>query len=103
MSRKLALILACGMLGLSFSFNVQALTVSFPRAQTGTPHITLVRDWCGWGFHRAYTGTCIRNGTVLAPPVVVAPRVVVAPPVVAPRVVCPYGYYFGPYGRCLPY
>ena len=103
MSKRLAVILACGVLVSLFSSNIRALTVSFAWAQTRTPHITLVRDWCGWGFHRAYTGTCIRNGTVLAPPVVVAPRVVVAPPVVAPRVVCPYGYYLGPYGRCLPY
>ena len=116
MSKRLAVILACGVLVSLFSSNVRALTVSFAWAQTRTPHITLVRDWCGWGFHRAYTGTCIRNGTVLAPPVAVAPHYVppvvvphvvvaphYAPPVVVAPAVCPYGYYLGPYGRCLPY
>ena len=97
MSKRLAVILACGVLVSLFSSNVRALTVSFAWAQTRTPHITLVRDWCGWGFHRGPYGHCIRNGTVYAPPVVVVP-----PVVVAPRVVCPYGYYRGPYGRCLP-
>ncbi len=101
MSKKLA-VMACSALLSLFSFNVQALTVSSPRAQTPAPDITLVRDWCGWGFHRGPYGHCIRNGTVYVPPVVVAPRVVVVPPVVA-RPVCPYGYYLGPYGRCLPY
>ena len=96
MSRKLALILACSVLVSSFSFNVQALPVLSVPAQTAAPDITLVRDWCGLGFHRGPYGHCIRNGTVYAPPVVVVP-----PVVVAPRVVCPYGYYLGPYGRCL--
>jgi hypothetical protein len=99
MSRKLALILACGVS--SFSFNVQAVPVVSVLAQTAAPNITLVRDWCGWGFHRGPYGHCIRNGTVYAPPVVVVPPVVVAPHVVG--AVCPYGYYLGPYGRCLPY
>jgi len=40
-------------------------------------------------------------------PVVVAPAtpVVVAPsaPVVVAPIACPYGYYLGPYGHCLPY
>jgi hypothetical protein len=102
MSRKLV-VMACSALVSLFSFNVQALTVSSPAAQTAAPDITLVRGFCGWGFHRGPYGHCIRNGTVYVPPVVVAPRVVVVPPVVvAPRVVCPYGYYLGPYGRCLP-
>ena len=107
MSKRLAVILACGVLVSLFSSNVQALTVSFPRAQIGTPHITLVRDWCGWGLHRGPYGHCIRNGTVYVPPVVVAPAapVVVVPavPVVVSPLVCPYGYYLGPYGLCLPY
>jgi len=84
--------------------------------------ITLVRDGCGLGFHRALCG-CIRNYTacpvvvapvapvVVAPhyaPVVVAPHHVVAPVVVAPHhvvapVVCPHGYYLGAHGACLPY
>ena len=96
MSRKLALILACSVLVSSFSFNVQALPILSVPAQTVAPDIMLVRDFCGWGFHRGPYGHCIRNGTVYAPPVVVVP-----PVVVAPRVVCPYGYYLGPYGRCL--
>jgi hypothetical protein len=33
-------------------------------------------------------------------PVIVAPSPVVVPAVVAP-IVCPSGYYLGPYGRCL--
>jgi hypothetical protein len=102
MSKKLA-VMACAALVSLFSFNVQALTVSSPRAQTAAPDIALVRGFCGWGFHRGPYGGCIRNGTVYVPPVVVAPRVVVVPPVVVPRPVCPYGYYLGPYGRCLPY
>ena len=102
MSRKLALILACSVLVSSFSFNVQALPVLSVPAQTAAPDITLVRGFCGWGFHRGPYGHCIRNGTVYAPPVVVAPPEVVAPHVVVTPAVCPYGYYLGPYGRCLP-
>lgn len=76
------------------------------RPQPTAPGITLVRDGCGLGFHWAPCG-CIRNYTacpvVVAPvaPVVVAPQY--APPVVVTPAVCPYGYYLGPYGRCLPY
>lgn len=113
MSRKLALILACGTLVSSFSFNVQALPGLSVPAQTAAPEITLVRDWCGLGFHRGPYGYCHRNGTVVVPPVIVAPSpVVVAPspvvvvpavPVVVPPLVCPYGYFLGPYGHCLPY
>ena len=103
MSRKLALILACSVPVSLFSFNVQALPVLSVPAQTTAPETTLVRGFCGLGFHRGPYGGCIRNGTVYVPPVVVAPRVVVAPPVVVAPAVCPYGYYLGPYGRCLPY
>ena len=100
MSRKLALILACG--ASLFSFSVQASPILFVPVQKAAPDITLVRGFCGWGFHREY-GYCIRNGTVYAPPVVVVPPVVVQHPVVVTPTVCPYGYYLGPYGRCLPY
>jgi hypothetical protein len=109
MSRKLALILAAGMVVSLSSFNVQALPVSSMPARTAGPNVTLVRGFCGLGFHREY-GYCVRNGTAYAPPpvvvvppppVVVAPRY--APPVVVTPSVCPYGYYLGPYGRCLPY
>ena len=121
MSRKLALILACGLLASSFSSNVQALPALSAISQTAAPVITLVRGFCGLGFHRGPYGYCVRNGTVYVPPVVVVPTApvvvtpaapivvtpaapaVVAPvaPVVVAPVVCPYGYYLGPYGRCL--
>jgi PXPV repeat-containing protein len=116
MSRGFALILACG--ASLFSFGVQASPIRFAPMQKAAPDIILVWDWCGLGFHRSPYGYCIRNGTLAVPPVVVAPSpvvvapspVVVAPspvivapsPVVAP-IVCPSGYYLGPYGRCLLY
>ena len=117
MSRVLALILAGG--ALLFSLSGQASPIHFGPAQT-TPDITLVRDFCGLGFHRGPYGYCMRNGTVPVPPVVVVPSpvvvapapvvvapspVVVAPavPAVVPAMLCPYGYYLGPYGHCLPY
>jgi hypothetical protein len=115
MSRKLALILACGLLVSLFSSDVKALPALFATAQTAAPNITLVRGFCGLGFHRGPYGYCVRNGTVYVPPVVVAPAtpVIVAPtvpavvapaaPVVVAPIVCPYGYYLGPYGHCLPY
>jgi hypothetical protein len=107
MSRGFALILACG--ASLFSFGVQASPILVAPMQKATSDIILVWDWCGLGFHRSPYGYCIRNGTVVVAPVVVAPSpVVVAPspvvvgpsPVVAP-IVCPSGYYLGPYGRCL--
>ena len=103
MSRGFALILACG--ASLFSFGVQASPIPFAPIQKAAPDIILVWDWCGLGFHRSAYGYCIRNGTVAVAPVVeVAPPpvVVVPPPVVAP-IVCPSGYYLGPYGRCLLY
>lgn len=108
MSRGFALILACG--ASLFSFGVQASPILFAPMQKAASDIILVWDWCGLGFHRSVYGYCIRNGTVAAPPVVVTPSpviverpVVVEPsPVVAP-IVCPSGYYLGPYGRCLLY
>jgi hypothetical protein len=108
MSKRIALILACG--ASLFSFGVQASPILFAPMQKTAPDIILVWDWCGLGFHRSVYGNCIRNGTVAAPPLVVAPSTVViepAPvvepsPVVAP-LVCPSGYYLGPYGRCLLY
>jgi hypothetical protein len=111
MSRGFALILACG--ASLFSFGVQASPVLFAPMQKAASDIILVWDWCGLGFHRSPYGYCIRNGTVAMPPVVVAPSpvvvapspVVVAPaaPVVVAPMVCPSGYYLGPYGRCLLY
>ncbi len=115
MSRGFALILACGASLFSFSFGVQASPILFPPMQKGASDIILVWDWCGLGFHRSVYGYCIRNGTVAVPPVVETPTVVVpsptvvvpSPVVVAPSpvvvapIVCPSGYYLGPYGRCL--
>ena len=106
MLSKLSLVLIGGVLTSSFSVSAQASPFSSVRPQPAAAVITLVRDGCGLGFHWAPCG-CIRNYTVcpvvVAPvaPVVVAPQY--APPVVATPAVCPYGYYLGPYGRCLPY
>jgi len=106
MLSKLSFVLACGVLASSFSMNAQASLLSSVRPQPTAPVITLVREGCGLGFHMAVCG-CIRNWTacpvVVVPvaPVVVAPQY--APPVVATPAVCPYGYYLGSYGRCLPY
>jgi len=112
MSRGFALILACG--AALLSFGVQASPILFPPMQKAASDIILVWDWCGLGFHRDVYGYCIRNGTVAVPPVVETPTVVVpsptvvvpSPVVVAPSavvapIVCPSGYYLGPYGRCL--
>jgi hypothetical protein len=106
MLSKVSLVLACGVLASSLSIAAQASPISSVRPQAVTAPVTLVRDGCGIGFHMAPCG-CIRNYTacpvIVAPvaPVVVAPQY--APPVVATPAVCPYGYYLGPYGRCLPY
>jgi hypothetical protein len=121
MSKNVALMLAAFMLVSLFSFDAEALP-GLPAAQPSSPNVTLVRGFCGLGFHREY-GHCIRNGTAYVPPVVVTPHVVVTPPVVvaphyAPHVVvaphyttpvvvapsvCPHGYYHGANGHCLPY
>ena len=115
MLRGFVVVFACGWS--LFSFSVQASPFLLPMQKTESD-ITLVRGFCGLGFHRGPYGYCIRNGTVPAPPVVVVPSpvvvapspvvvapstVVVAPaaPVVVAPMVCPYGYYLGPYGRCL--
>ena len=108
---RLSFLLVCGVLTWSFSTNAQASPLSLVRLAPTPAALTLVRDGCGIGFHYAACG-CIRNYTacpIVVAPVVVAPTapaVVVphyAPPVVATPAVCPYGYYLGPYGRCLPY
>ena len=107
MSRGFALILACGATLLSFS--LQASPIHFAPMQKAASDIILVWDWCGVGFHRSPYGYCVPGGLLAAPPVVVVPSpVIVAPsPVVVPEVVapivCPSGYYLGPYGRCLLY
>ena len=104
MSRAFAFILACG--ASLFSFGVQASPIHFAPMQKAASDIILVWDWCGLGFHRSAYGYCVRNGTVAVAPVVeVAPSpvVVAPPPVVVAPIVCPSGYYLGPYGRCLLY
>ena len=107
MSRGFALILACG--ASLFSFGVQASPIHFAPMQKAASDIILVWDWCGVGFHRSPYGYCVPGGLLAAPPVVVAPSpvIVVPSPVVVPEVVapivCPSGYYLGPYGRCLLY
>src|SRR5216684_1442940 len=97
---KIASILACGVVASMFSFDVQAFPGLPASAQVAAPEVTRVRDFCGLGFHRGPYGACVPNGVPYGyvAPVVVAPAVMVAP-----RVVCPYGYYYyAPYGRCVP-
>jgi hypothetical protein len=97
MLKRMSLILACGVLGSLFASGVQALPVSSAPAQMAAPAVTLVRGFCGLGFHRGPYGYCVRNGVpyygYVPPPVVV---------VGVPRV-CPFGFYMGPYGRCYQY
>jgi hypothetical protein len=96
---KIASILACGVVASIFPFSAQALPGS-PASQVSASDVILVRDFCGLGFHRNPWGACVPNGT---PYGYVAPVVVAPAAVVAPRVVCPYGYYYyGPYNRCVP-
>ena len=102
---KIASIVACGLVASLFSFSAEAFPGS-PSPQVSTSDVMQVRDFCGLGFHRNPWGTCVPNGTPYGyvAPGYVAP-VVVAPPavVVAPRVACPYGYYYyPPYNRCVP-
>ena len=99
---KTVSILACSLLASIFSFNAQA----FPRSsapQLATSDIIEVRGFCGLGFHRGLYGACVPNGVpygYVAPVVVAA---YAAPVVVAPRIACPYGYYYyAPYARCVP-
>ena len=61
MSRGFVLILAC--CASLFSFSVQASPILLPMQKTA-PDITLVRGFCGLGFHRGPYGYCMRNGTV---------------------------------------
>ena len=106
MISRLSLVLTCGVLASSFFIGAQASPFLSVRPHQTAAVVALVRDGCGLGFHMAPCG-CIRNYTacpvIVAPvaPVVVAPQY--APPVVVTPGVCPYGYYLGPYVRCLPY
>jgi hypothetical protein len=114
MSKKLAFMLVCGLLGSLFSFDVQAIPVSSPTAGVAEPVVTYVRGFCGLNFHRDPHGYCVRNGAFyISPPP--APVQVVAPlgcpygfelgpdgRCFAP-LGCPNGYYLGPHGQCFPY
>jgi hypothetical protein len=62
MLTRIVLVLACGVLGSLFASGVQALPVSSAPAQMAAPAVTLVRDFCGLGFHRGPYGYCVRNG-----------------------------------------
>ena len=97
---KLASIFACGLVASILPFSAQALPVPAASPVVAGSDVIQVRDFCGLGFHRNPWGACVPNGVPFdyVAPIVMAPAVVVAP-----RVVCPYGYYYyGPYNRCVP-
>jgi hypothetical protein len=81
---------------IAHNLKVNAKAFPAPAALRATAsNIVEVRGFCGPGFHRAPYGACIAKGVFLAGNAV--------PVLVAPRVVCPYGYYYNvPYGRCVP-
>jgi hypothetical protein len=91
---KMASILACGVVMLVFSFEVQARPIPPTEIPVASPDVVPVRGFCGLGRHRGPYGYCVPNGV---------PYGYVAPPVVvAPRVTCPYPYHYDPgYGGCL--
>jgi hypothetical protein len=100
---KIASILACVVVALIVSFDAQAFPSSPALARAASPEVMQVRGFCGLGRHRGPYGGCVLNGVPYGyvAPVVVAPYG--QPVVVAPRPVCPYGYYYYPaYGRCVP-
>ena len=107
MSKNIASILVCGVLGSVFSFNAQALPLSpAPNQEAGS----MSRRWpadVGSAFTAVPTAAVFAMASYA--PVVVAPYaapVVVgsygAPVVVVPHG-CPYGYHYGAYGRRYPY
>jgi hypothetical protein len=115
MSNKLAIVLACGLLGSLSAFNVQAFSGSASPQQAATPTVTLVRDFCGLNLHRGPDGYCVRNEAFSIYPPVPASLHVIAPlgcpdgfylgpdgRCFAP-LACPNGCYLGPYGQCFPY
>jgi hypothetical protein len=97
MSKKFVVAVLYGALGAMASVGAHAMPASSSPTQATKSDFTLVRNFCGLGFHRTVYGNCVRNGVYpYAAPVYV-------PPVVVP-VACPYGYHLGPYGgRCIPY
>jgi hypothetical protein len=102
MAKRITSIFVSALLGLIFSFQVQAMPMSPIPQHEATPLITPVRGFCGLGFHRGPYGYCVRNGVpyygYMPPPLYPPPPVVVG----VPRV-CPWGFYIGPYGRCYQY
>lgn len=98
---KLLLALACDVVILMFSLEVQALPRSSTQMLVVSPEVIPIRDFCGLGYHRGPGGYCVRNGVpygYVAPVVVGAPSVVVVPP----RVTCPYPYHYDlGYGGCI--
>jgi hypothetical protein len=95
---KVALALACCAFASLFAVDAQAFSPAPVLA--AKPEVLLVRGFCGLGAHRGPYGGCVPNGV---PYGYVAPVVVMPPAMVAPRIVCPYGYYYYvPYGRCVP-
>ena len=97
MSRNLASILVCGLMGAFTCASAHAFPASAPPTQVEHSSVTLVAGGCGLGFHRSVYGYCVRNG-YYAPPPVVVPAPYYAPPVVR---ACPYPYRLDPYGRCI--
>ena len=99
MMPKTTAIVALGILAAMLPLSAQALPAS-PSPRVSISDVIEVRDFCGLGFHRNPWGACVPNGV---PYGYVAPVVVAPAPVVAPRIVCPYGYYYYvPYNRCVP-
>src|SRR5450631_4406753 len=76
---RIASILACFAVASIFSFGARAFPVSpAPATQVAAPEVTLVRGFCGLGFHRGPYGGCVRHGVLygyVAPPVYVGPPV----------------------------
>ena len=100
MSKRIASILVCGVLGSIFSFKVQAMPASTcAGACTNASGHTGARLLRSRFSPRPY-GYCVRNGVaygyvpVYPPP---PPRVVGVP------YACPFGFYMGPYGHCYEY
>jgi hypothetical protein len=115
MAKTIALVLSFYLLGSVFSFAAEA----FPAAslkQPTTSDVTLVRSFCGMGFHRGVHGYCIRNGSSVVYARPMHPSAEVVTRLACPdngfqlfpyagcfAPACPEGYYLGPYGQCFPY
>ncbi len=115
MSKRFAFKLVCSVVGSLFSFTVQAFPISSLEVGGTAPNITVVRDFCGLGFHRSTHGHCIPNdASPLYPPPAPAPdaSVLSACPAGYYHVfpysgciarACTFGYYLGPDGQCFPH